>query len=343
METFVGLDVSLEKTAVCVVDGSGAVIKEGEVPSDPDEIGKFVHAHAPSVHRIGLESGPTSTWLWRELDQRGLPVICIDARHAKAALKMQINKSDRNDAAGIARIMQTGWFRQVQVKSERSHAIRGLLNSRALLVKMLRDVENQIRGLLKNLGLVIGRAKEGVFTRRVRALLDEQPEMVLIINPLLNARSDIAGHLRDVDRTTKKLANLDHQTRAFMTVPGIGPVTALAFLAAIDDPARFRRSRTVGAYLGLTPRRYASGEVDWSGRISKCGDKIARSYLFAAAGVLLTRIGKWCKLKAWGMRIAKRSGGKKARVAVARKLAVLLHRMWRDGTHFEWNEVKPAM
>ena len=343
METFVGLDVSLEKTAICVVDGAGTVIAEGEVPSDPDEIARFVQLHGATVQRVGLESGPTSTWLWKELKQRGLPVICIDARHAKAALTMQINKSDRNDAIGIARIMQTGWFRQVQVKSDRSHAIRGLLNSRALLVKMLRDIENQIRGLLKNLGLVIGRAKEGVFTRRVLALLDDRPDLALIIAPLMDARSDVAGHLRNVDRATKKLASLDHQTRAFMTVPGVGPVTALAFLAAIDDPVRFRRSRNVGAYLGLTPRRHASGEVDWSGRISKCGDKIARSYLFAAANVLLTRIGKWCKLKAWGMRIAKRSGSKKARVAVARKLAVLLHRMWRDGTQFEWSEVKATM
>ncbi len=226
------------------------------------------------MQRVGLESGPTSTWLWRELDQLGLPVICIDARHAKAALSMQVNKSDRNDAVGIARIMQTGWFRKVQVKSERSHAIRGLLISRALLVRMLRDIENQIRGLLKNCGGVIGRAKQGVFTRRVREILIEQPDMALIIDPLLNTRDDVARHLDGVDRTTKKLARLDRQARAFMTVPGVGPITALAFLAAIDDPARFRRSRDVGAYLGLTPRRHASGEVDWSGRISKCGDKL---------------------------------------------------------------------
>lgn len=338
MESYVGLDVSLAKTSICIVDGSGLIIREGEVPSDPDAIDAFVRAHAPSVQRVGLESGPTSTWLWRELDCRGLPAICIDARHAKSALSMQINKSDRNDAVGLARIMQTGWYRKVQVKSERSHAIRGLLNSRALLIRMLRDIENQIRGLLKNVGGIIGRAKQGVFTRRVHELLAERPDMALIIEPLLNARDDVTRHLSKIDRTTKRIARLDHQTRAFMTVPGVGPITALAFMAAIDDPLRFRRSRTVGAYLGLTPRRHASGEIDWSGRISKCGDKIARSYLFSAAGVLLSRVDKWCKLKAWGMRIAKRSGGKKARVAVARKLAVLLHRMWRDGTTFQWKE-----
>lgn len=342
MESYVGLDVSLEKTSICIVDAQGKIIKEGEVCSEPDAIDAFICAHTTSVKRVGLESGPTSTWLWRELDKLGLPVICIDARHAKSALSMQINKSDRNDAAGIARIMQTGWFRKVQVKSERSHAIRGLLKSRALLVAMLRDIENQIRGLLKNLGGIIGRAKQGVFTGRVRKLLEEQPDMALIIEPLLHARDDIMRHLGELDRTSKKLAHFDDQARAFMTVPGVGPITALAFLSAVDDPARFRRSRSVGAYLGLTPRRHASGEIDWSGRISRCGDKLARSYLFAAASVLLSRIDKWCKLKAWGMRVAKRSGGKKARVAVARKLAVLLHRMWRDGTNFQWNEEKLA-
>jgi transposase len=336
MDCYVGLDVSLEKTAVCVVDGSGVILKEAEVASDPSAIEAFVRTHAPTAKRIGLESGPTSTWLWRELDRLSLPVICIDARHAKQALSMQINKSDRNDAAGIARIMQTGWFRRVQVKSEASHVIRGLLTSRALLVAMLRDIENQIRGLLKNLGGVIGRAKQGVFTRRVRALLADRPELAFVIEPLLNAREDVARHLTEIDRTTKRIARQIDQARAFMTVPGVGPVTALAFMAAIDDPTRFNRSRTVGAYLGMTPRRHASGEIDWSGRISKCGDRMARSYLFAAAGVLLTRIDRWCKLKAWGLRIAKRSGGKKARVAVARKLAVLMHRMWRDGTTFQW-------
>jgi len=119
-------------------------------------------------------------------------------------------------------------------------------------------------------------------------------------------------------------------------VPGVGPGTALTFISAIDDPARFRRSRSVGAYIGLTPRRYASGEIDRTGRISKCGDAMLRSYLFEAAGVLLTRVPKWCALKAWGVRLAKRIGFKKAKIAVARKLAVIMHRMWCDGTNLKW-------
>lgn len=336
MENYVGLDVSLKYTAICIVDEVGDVMREGAVNSTPEAIAQFIDTYASLVQRVGLESGPTSTWLWRELKERGLPIICIDARHAKAALSMQINKSDRNDAVGIARIMQTGWYREVQVKSLHSHAIRALLHSRALLVKIRRDLENQIRGLLKNLGLVIGRGKAGVFSRRVEKLLANEPNIVIVIRPLMKARESIAKQLSKLDREVKLIVRKNKQIRNFMTVPGVGPITALAFMAAIDEPSRFQRSRNVGAYLGLTPRRYASGEVDRSGGISKCGDSLARSYLFEAAGVLLTRIQKWCKLKSWGLRLAKRSGGKKARTAVARKLAVLLHRMWCDGTNFQW-------
>lgn len=336
MDTYVGLDVSLKSTSICVVDDDGVILSEDAVASDPDAIATYIQVNAPMIHRIGLESGPTSIWLWRELAERDLPVICIDARHAKAALSMQINKSDRNDAVGIARIMQTGWYRQVQVKSPRSDAIRALLNSRALLVKIKRDLENQIRGLLKSTGLVIGRAKDGAFTERANLLLTDEPELAEFARPLLDVRETVHGQLAMIERRVRRVAQNNLQTRAFMTVPGIGPITALSFLAAIDDPERFKRSRNVGAYLGLTPRRYASGEVDWQGRISKCGDAMVRTYLYEAAGVLLTRVKKWCALKAWGLRIAKRSGMKKARIAVARKLAVILHRMWRDGTEFQW-------
>ena len=342
MTSYVGLDVSLKSTSICVVDADGAIVVEQTVASDPDRIADFIHTNVSDVQRIGLESGPTSVWLWRELAQRDLPVICIDARHARAALSMQINKSDRNDAAGIARIMQTGWYREVKVRSPASHATRALLNSRAMLVKIVRDLENQVRGLLKVEGLVIGRAKEGVFSSRVEVLLGDRPDMALIIEPLLVTRESVRQQLGLLERRVRRLASETPLTRTLMTVPGIGPITALAFTAAIDDPTRFKRSRSVGAFLGLTPRRHASGEVDWTGRISKCGDTLVRTYLFEAAGVLLTRVQKWCSLKAWGLRIAKRTGMKKARVAVARKLAVILHRMWRDGTEFQWTVATSA-
>jgi transposase len=228
-------------------------------------------------------------------------VICIDARHARAVLKMQINKSDRNDAAGIARIMQTGWFKEVRVKGLDSHLVRALLASWALLVKIKRDLENQIRGLLKNVGLVIGRARFNVFAVRAEELIEDRPELIAVVGPLLKARQAIEQQTDDLDRKVLKLARHDAQVRRFMTVPGIGPITALCFKATVDDPTRFKRSRSVGAYVGLTTRRHASGEIDWTGRISKCGDAMLRSYLFEAAGVLLTRVPKWSALKAWGM------------------------------------------
>ena len=239
MEHYVGLDVSLKLTAICIVDRTGKIEREGVVSFDREAIAGFVKSHAPHVARIGLETGATATWLWSELRKLGLPVICIDARHAKAALKMQINKSDR-------------------------------------LVKIKRDLENQIRGLLKNLGLVIGRAKMTVFAVRAAELTEERPDLATAVVPLLRAREAVEEQIADLDRKVLRLARTSAQVRRFMTVPGVGPITALCFLATIDDPARFKRSRSVGAYVGLTTRRYASGEVDWTGRISKCGQDAAQ-------------------------------------------------------------------
>jgi transposase len=343
MEHYVGLDVSLKLTAICIVDQTGKIVREGTVASNPEAIAAFVKSHAPHVVRIGLETGATSTWLWTELKKMGLPIICIDARHAKAALKMQINKSDRNDAFGIARIMQCGWYKEVRVKDLDSHAIKALLVSRALLVKIKRDLENQVRGLLKNLGLVIGRCKLNTFTKRANELIDGKPALAAAVEPLLKVREAIERQIDDLDGKVLRLARSAPQVRRFMTVPGVGPITALCYLATIDDPTRFKKSRSVGAYVGLTTRRYASGETDRSGRISKCGDGLLRSYLYEAANVLLTRVAKWSALKAWGMRIAKRRSLSKARVAVARKLATILHRMWINGTEFSWSSEGTTM
>ncbi len=342
MELYVGLDVSLKQTSICVVDGQGEIVSEGLVTSEPVAIAGFIGSKAKDAVRIGLETGPTTTWLWHELRAMDLPVICIDARHAKPALSLQINKSDRNDAFGVARIMQCGWYKQVRVKSVACHEVRALLNSRALLVKMKRDLENQVRGLLKNHGLIIGKAGGKVFHRRAEELAGRQGLLREAVHPLLELRERARRQIAQLTRRLLTMARDNEESRRLMTVPGIGPINALAFRAAIDDPSRFRRSRSVGAYFGLTPRRHASGEVDWTGRISKCGDAMVRSYLFEAAGVLLTRVPQWCKLKAWGLRLVKRLGFKKAKVAVARKLAVILHRMWRDEADFIWSNKEAA-
>src|SRR5271154_4525685 len=203
MERYIGLDVSLKQTSICVVNQAGSIELEGVVDSDPEAIAAFVKSKASGTVRIGIETGPTTTLLWTELNRLGLPVICIGARHAKAVLKMQINKSDRNDAAGIARIMQTGWFKEVRVKDLDSHAVKALLASRALLVKIKRDLENQIRGLLKNLGLIIGRAKFNVFAVRAEELIEDRPELEAVIKPLLATRKVIEGQVADLGRVNK--------------------------------------------------------------------------------------------------------------------------------------------
>jgi len=342
MELYVGLDVSLKETSICVVDGKGEIVSEGTVKSDPAAIADFIGSKAKGAVRIGLETGPTTTWLWHALRALGLPVICIDARHAKAALSMQINKSDRNDAYGLARIMQAGWYKEVRVKSLACHEVRAVLNSRAQLVKVKRDLENQVRGLLKNLGLMIGKVADKAFGQRVEELVVGHPLLQEAVRPLIGVREIVRREIAGLTRRLLAMARDNEESRRLMTVPGIGAINALAFCAAVGEPGRFQRSRSVGAYFGLTPRRYASGEVDWTGRISKCGDGLVRTYLFEAAGVLMTRVAHWSKLKAWAHRLWKRIGFKKAKIALARKLAVILHRMWCDGTDFIWSDKEAA-
>jgi transposase len=338
MDQYVGLDVSLKETFVCVVDASGEVVCEKSVGTTPETIAKFIEKKAPGAVRVGLESGLLSTWLWHGLRALGLPVVCLDARHAASALKMQVNKTDRNDAAGLAQIVRTGWYREVEVKSLACHEVRAVLLARSRLVASRRDVENQMRGLLKPFGLLVGKVRGKGFEGRLRELIADAPAMAEVIDALLLARRALCAQIARLDVRVQALAKAVAPCRRLMTVPGIGPITALAYVTAIDDPGRFRKGRNVGAYLGLTPRRYQSGEVDRAGRISKCGDGLVRTLLFEAAGVLLTRVQRMSPLKAWGLRLAKRIGAKKAKVAVARKLAVILHCMWTDGTEFWWTK-----
>ena len=248
MEHYVGLDVSLKLTAICIVNERGKIVCEGAVASNPEAIAAFVKSHAPHVARIGLETGATSTWLWTELSMMGLPVICIDARHAKAALKMQINKSDRNDAVGIARIMQCGWYKEVRVKGLDSHAVKALLVSRALLVKIKRDLENQIRGLLKNLRLVIGRAKMNVFAARAAELIQDRPELTAAVIPLLKTREVVERQIADLDHKVLRLARNNAQVRRFMC-----PVWDRSLRCAISQRSMTRLGSRNRAASALTP------------------------------------------------------------------------------------------
>jgi transposase len=339
---FVGLDVSQRETSVCVVDGAGRTTWQGRCASDPDAIAEVLRARAPGLVRVGLESGPLSTWHWHALTGKGLPAVCLDARHAKAVLSMRPNKSDANDAHGLAQIVRMGWYREVQVKGTDAHLVRTLLGARAQLVAMRRDLSNQVRGVLKTFGLVVGAVSKGGFEARVRELVADAPALAGIVEALLVLWRATGEQLAALHKRLLDHAAADEDVRRLMTAPGVGAVTAVAFAAAVEDPSRFRRSSSVGAYFGLTPRRHQSGEVDHTGRISKCGDPLVRSYLFEAANAVLTRVQKWCALRAWGVRLARRVGANKAKVAVARKLAVIMHRMLRDKQEFRWASEKEA-
>jgi transposase len=336
-EQYVGLDVSLETTAVCIIDANGAIIWRGKCASTPEAITQTIHRHAPGVVRIGLETGQLSNWLTLGLRRRQLPVVCLDARHVKAALSLQINKTDANDALGLAQIVRSGWYREVAVKSMDAHTLRLLLVARAQLVSQRQAVANTVRGLLKTFGLRVARCSKGLFASRVREAADGNYTLLAIVEPLLTAWQALREQVAVLDRQILARAKADKTAQRLMTVPGIGVVVALAYSAVIDDPARFRRSSSVGAYIGLTPKRHQSGEEDWSGHISRRGDSLLRSYLFEAATVLLCRHPRDCALKRWGLALAKRIGMRRAKVAVARKMAVLLHRLWRRGQEFAWN------
>jgi transposase len=336
---YAGLDVSLDTTSICVVDDAGRIVAERKVATCPDAIALEIGDMAPDLVRAGIESGPLATWLWGELKRREIPILCLDARHASAALKMMPNKTDRTDAVGLAQIVRTGWFRQAYIKSPESHTIRALLAARKQLVGMRCRLENEIRGVLRTFGIRFGK-RTGGFTRRAEEILAEDlaalPALRFTVEALFRARAALIEQIRAFDSRLRALARRHQVCQRFMTVPGVGTITALAVYAAIDEPARFRSSATLGAYLGLTPRSYASGETCRSGRISKRGDALTRTHLFEAANALLTRGTRFSALKAWGLRLAKKAGFKKAKTAVARKLAVILHAMWKNGTEFRW-------
>ncbi|MCA1444917.1 IS110 family transposase [Ensifer sp. IC4062] len=338
MEQFVGLDVSQDITHVCVIGSDSKIVWRGTCLSTPEGISSAVKAKAPNAIRIGLESGPLSTWHWHALKAEGLPIVCLDARHAKAALNMQMNKTDKNDAHGLAQIVKAGWYREVGVKSLDSHTVRSMLGARAQLVAMRVEVSNQIRGMLKTFGVVLRRRDGRSFETLVsEACAPDAGRLSHTVRALLTVYTGLKQQILCLDRELARYARGSVICRRLMTIPGIGLLTAIAFITAIDDPVRFTKSSSVGAYLGLTPRRYQSGEADHNGKISKCGDPLVRAYLFEAATTLLTRVEKWSALKAWGLRIAKRNGMKKAAVAVARKMAVIMHRVWATGETFRWS------
>jgi len=339
MMHFVGLDVSVKATSVCIVDAAGTVILEQKVPTEPADIIALLASLGTPYSRIGIEAGPLSQWLVNALIAAELPVICVETRHMKALLTaQQINKTDRNDARGIAQMMRVGLFKPVHVKTLAAQEQRMLLTSRKLLQRKLLDLESDLRGTLRNFGLKVGVVSNSRYEARVRELVAGFPRLCAITEPLLNVRRVMRQQFAVLHKMLLDTVRGDAVCRRLMTAPGVGAVVALTYRATVDQPQRFVHSRAVGAHVGLTPKRYQSGEIDYDGRVSKCGDALLRTMLYEAAQVLLTHSGKWSWLKAWGMRVAQRRGIRRAIVAVARRLAVVLHRMWVDGSEFRWSK-----
>jgi transposase len=342
MEHFAGLDVSVKETSVCIVDDTGRLVREVKVASEPEALLPVVTNPLWRFKRIGLEAGPLSQWLFSALAEADLPVICVETRHMRAVLQAQINKTDRNDARGIAQMMRAGLYRPVHVKTLRSQKLRMLLTHRKLLQSKAIAIDNDLRGTLRNFGLKVGMVGALKFEARIRELVENLPDLAELVEPMLIVRRTLREQVGILHRRLLAVARHDDVCRRLMTVPGVGPVVALTYRATVDVPARFRNSKAVGAVLGLTPSRYQSGEINRTGAISKCGDEMMRTLLYEAAHIMLVRLAKWCWLKAWAMKIARRRGIKKAIVALARRLAVIMHRIWVDGTEFRWTREQAA-
>jgi len=336
MDHFAGLDVSVKQTSVCIVDDTGKIVREAKVASEPEALLAVLTSGGHHFKRIGLEAGPLSQWLFSALGEAGLPVICVETRHMRAVLQAQINKTDRNDARGMAQMMRAGLYRPVHVKTLRSQKLRTLLTHRKLLQSKAIAVDNDLRGTLRNFGLKVGMVGAVKFERRIRELVESLPDLAILVEPLLIVRRVLREQITVLHRRLLAIVRDDEVCRRLMTVPGVGPVVALTYRATVDVPARFRNSKAVGAVFGLTPSKYQSGEINRTGTISKCGDEMMRVMLYEAAQSMLTRTVKWSWLKAWAMKIARHRGLKKATVALARRLAVIMHRIWVDGTEFSW-------
>ena len=336
MDHYAGIDVSLEYSSLCVVDANGKIVREDKVASEPEALIGWFAALGFAAERIGLEAGPLSQWLYAALQQAGLAVELLETRHVRKAFEAMPVKSDRNDARGIAQLMRLGWFRAVHCKSIGAQETRALLTARKLVQAKLRDIENSLRGILRGFGLKVGKTTARSFAGRVSALVAGQANLEMITEALLAVRAVLLREFAGFEKRVRLLARGDTRTRLLMSIPCVGPIVALTFNSAIDDPARFKSSKRVGAHFGLTPKKYQSGETDYTGRISKIGDGAVRTALYEAAHLMLIKPVKGCSaLKSWAMRIARRAGMSKAKVALARRLAVIMHRMLLNGAAFD--------
>ena len=342
MKYYVGLDVSLKEISVCVIDGDGKIKARGTTPADPMAVKSWFKNRSLEPETIVHESGQLSIWLQRGFLELGLPAICIDARRAHKSLSARLNKSDASDAEGLAQLARTGWFTPVFVRSIEADRLRALVGARERMIRLRKDLEGHIRGVLKTFGIRM----TGVPQEKLRQKFRDQLAAAGETDPVLRTMADafIEIHVMlckaaaDLGRALKTKAETHPVAKRLTTIPGVGPIVSLSFIALIEDPSRFTKPSDVGAYLGLTPKRYQSGEIDWSGRISKRGDKAMRSLLVESASTLIRNVKRFSALKSWAIRLAGRKGFRKAAIATARKIAVLMLILWKTETDFQWTK-----
>jgi transposase len=345
MKYYTGLDISNAETSVCIVNFDGDIVKEAKVLSDPDSIDRYLKKTGLKFERIGLEAGSLSHWVVTGLRKQAWEVTCIDSRFMAAILETNINKTDRNDARAIANAIRCKNYKEVHMKSIESIQTNALLISRKALVHQKTDLYNTVRGILKTFGVKLPKglksAREAI--KKVTAFDDYVPDEQKIsvhidwsvIEPLLVCLEKVDEQLEILNVKLELTAKNDPVVQQLMTHPGVGVVTAVSYKAEIDDPTRFKKSRSVGAYLGMTPNQYSSGETIKQGRVSKRGSTEVRSLLHEAGVVLITRTKKQSKLKTWGLKKKRKLKTQKAGMAVGRKIAINLHRMWIDNRDFD--------
>ena len=341
MDHYVGLDVSLKTVFICIIDEKGKVVKEMEMNSTPEGVGGFLMGTGLKIAKIGLESGNLTHYLKKGFQEMGFEVVTMEARKMAAILATVINKTDKNDARGIAEALRAGHYKECVHRSDEAMEIRTLLHGRRTVVEERSHLTTSIKVHLKVYGIKLGKGTGKGFRGKIeQSIVNLKPRIKVVIGCLLNVLDVLEQEIKELDKLVKEAAKQDEDVKLLQSMDGIGPITALAFKSEIDQAKRFENSKDVGAYIGLTPKQYSSGEISRQGGISKQGSKQVRCLLVEAATVLLTRTKAWSKLRAWGLKIMKKKGKKKGIIAVARKMAVILHRMLLTGKPFERTDKK---
>lgn len=341
MTYYAGLDVSMNTTFICIVNEKGKVVKELEAVSTPESIHSFLSGTGLAIEKVGLESGCLTHYLKKGLKKSGYDVIGMESHKMAAILATIINKTDKNDARGIAEALRVGHYRECVHRTDEAIETRTILHGRRTAVEGRTHAITSIKGHLKVYGIKLGKGTGKSFREKVEgAIASLNPRIQKVMKSLLNILDTFESEIKELDQVVKDIGKENEKVKLLQTVDGVGPITALAFVAEVDDPKRFEDSKDVGAYVGLTPTQYSSGELQRQGGVSKKGSKHTRCLLVEAATTLLTRCQVWSKIKAWGLKLMRKIGKKKAIIAVARKLAVTMHRMLVTGKPFERSSKK---